>query len=852
MAARWGPTLKKESFADLFLVFQKILHLNNRILELAASTGDKLGGNYVFDQQYIKTTCRTIAGLVQDLVQNLDLLAPRKYSGLVAAFEKINAEIEAELSGHLVLPTMDLVMPYAAISRDFADLVGAKNANLAEIGNSLSISIPEGFAITTQAYLAFWEHNALQPKVTAIVEAWENNRITTHEAEQQIQSLILAGTIPVPLKKAVRKAIDELVQSQKSKQVVFAFRSSDRIEDTEHTFAGQHISLLNERAINTVKCYKTVLASIFSASAMEYRRQKGILNSEILMSVGCQIMVDAKVSGVVYTVDPVSPQREVMIVSAAWGLGMSQADGQIRTDRFEVDRNPPHAICSLNIVRKREKVTPNRDCGIELEAVASELQTQPCLTTEQLKRLTETALAIERFFMKSQDIEFAFDQEDRLVVLQSRPLSIKSRINGLLQEIGAVLKGYPVLFAGKGEVAQQGIGTGRVFFVTNEADLESFPHGGILVAKQSSPQFARIIHKTRGIITDMGSATGHMATIAREFRVPAIVGAEIATLVLRQGQEITVDATEKTVYKGIVKELSMFHLGTDDFDATYEYRLLRRVLKKIEPLHLLDPNNKNFTPTACRTFHDITRFVHEKAVEEIIGMNFYHHPFPKKNAKKLTLKIPLDLILIDLGDGFLQTTTARSLSLEMVASEPLLAFVAGLQVPGVWNSDAVSVDFSSFMSSFTRTTASAIATPKYIGQNLAVVSKQYANISLRLGYHFTMIDSYLSDTANDNYIYFRFLGGVTETVRRSRRAKFLSGILEKDDFLVDLKKDLVVARIKKLPKRIMIKKMHLLGLLVAFTRQLDVSLVSEDRISKSINDFNRFRKYDTATSTNGA
>ena len=142
------------------------------------------------------------------------------------------------------------------------------------------------------------------------------------------------------------------------------------------------------------------------------------------------------------------------------------------------------------------------------------------------------------------------------------------------------------------------------------------------------------------------------------------------------------------------------------------------------------------------------------------------------------------------------------------------------------------------MSSLTKTFSPQLATPKYVGQNLAVVSKEYANVSLRLGYHFTMIDGYVSENINDNYAYFRFFGGVTETSRRTRRAKMLGEILAEHDFRIELHDDLVVARIKKLDKPGMQQRLYLLGLLVGFTRQLDVKMVSEQRIKDYIDKFN--------------
>lgn len=145
------------------------------------------------------------------------------------------------------------------------------------------------------------------------------------------------------------------------------------------------------------------------------------------------------------------------------------------------------------------------------------------------------------------------------------------------------------------------------------------------------------------------------------------------------------------------------------------------------------------------------------------------------------------------------------------------------------------------MSSLTRTLSFNVASPRHVGQNLAVLSGEYVNIHLRLGYHFNMIAAYISENPNDNYAYFRFLGGVTDIARRSRRAQLLSEILANNDFRVDIRGDLVVARIKKLSSERMRKKMHLLGLLVGFTRQLDIKMTTDQEIKRSIENFNQLK-----------
>jgi pyruvate, water dikinase len=824
-AAREPVTL-----AALFNTFKRILELNNTILELIADMGDKLGGDYVFDRQYIYASCRQMDTLVYELIYKFHDLTPQKYQELDDVHRRIKHDIDKMLAGQVVIPQTEYVIPYDSTMGDFDDVAGGKYTHIAEIRNRLRMRVPEGFAITTRAFQSFFEHNGLQDRLASVLNGWEQNRLSTKDASRTISDMIAAGSLAPGLTRAIKKALKQLQRKTGKRQLFLAVRSSAMGEDTEHTFAGQYLSILNQPQQNLLQRYKDVLGSAYLPSAMEYRRQKGISEQEVAMAVACQCMIDTKVSGVLYTLDPVEPTRDVLVISAAWGLGAPIVSGKIATDQFVVSRQSPHALQNRDLVRKSQRFVAKDSGGCEFVPVEESMQTESSLSDVQVRELAEAALAIERYFKCPQDIEWAFDQEDHLYILQSRPLNIKSHIAPVVCDIAAVTDRFPVLFTKKGVIVQNGITTGQVFIVRDDNDLEQFPNGAILVAKQTSPRFAKVARKAAGIITDVGTSTGHMATIAREFRIPSIVNTEVATGLLRTGQEITLDAQENVVYAGRIKELCYFGFMEEAFEESYEYRLLRRVLKKITPLNLVDPHAKDFQPSACRSFHDITRFIHEKAVETLANLDYQHRLKDKPAGKKLKLDIPIDLTIIDISDGLTEVGEDNGVTREQIQSIPMKAFVDGLCAPGAWSREPMAVDFSSFMSSLTRTFDSHLVSPQQVGQNLAVISATYANINLRLGYHFNMIDAYIGEQINDNYAYFRFLGGVTDPQRRSRRAKLIYATLAQYDFNVDLRGDLVIGRIKRLRQQEMRSKMVLLGQLVGFTRQLDVMMTNDAQI----------------------
>jgi pyruvate, water dikinase len=826
-------------FATLFGKFQSILETNNQAMERIADMGDKLSGDYVFDRQYVITVTQQISELVHKLIHDLNVLAPRKYFDLFTSFERISMQIQQELEGKWAIPESGFVISYDSLSQDFSDEAGNKNAKLAEIRNVLELPTPDGFAVSTKAFQVFLEHNNLHETIVELLQTWEDGGCQdTDQVSQTIRGWILQAKLPPELKQHMTRALDQLRTNTSGRDLTLAVRSSAWAEDSEHSFAGQFRSVLNVSPGDLPKAYKEVLAGAYSPSSLDYRCLRGGHIHDIAMAVGCQVMVDAKASGVLYTMDPAVPEKANILVSAVWGLGAPMVEGAVQADQFTLERTPPHAVKSLRMVPKTRMLTPDPEGGTQWREVEDERQYRPCLNPDQLRELAEMALLIERYFKRPQDIEWVLDAEDRLVILQARPLNIKPQTRDMVSHIAETTQHYPILLQGRGAVVQRGIATGKVFVVHSDEHLKEFPQGAILVAKQTSPRLARVMRKAHGIITDIGSPTGHMATIAREFRVPTVVNTGVATQILQPGMEVTLDATQNIVYSGIVTELRYYEFTEEDvFEESYEYRLLSRMLKRISPLNLLDPHDPNFTPAGCNTMHDIIRFIHEKAVDEVIQLGQSRRRDVDHKARRLVFDIPLGLIVLDIGGGIEAQPDQREVTPEQITSVPMRAFLSGLMERGMWNTEPMAVDFGSFMSSLTRTFSSQLASPEQVGQNLAVISCQHFDLNLRLGYHFNIIDAYIAENPNDNYAYFRFLGGVTDPIRRSRRAKFIAEILERFNFRVEIRGDLVVGRIKKLERRQMEEKMWLLGCLVGYTRQLDVRMHSEQHLDEYVEDF---------------
>ena len=459
----------------LFARFQNILKLNNQILELMTDMNDKLGGAYVFDRQYIRSACDTMTDLVHALIDNFDILGQGYHREILNSFRRISREIERELEGKCNVPDLPFVIPYRDITVASAEAVGGKNANLAELKNKLAVPIPDGFAITFSAFHRVLEANGLTDKIPDILSRWAAKQLPTPEASRQIKSLILAARIPSDVQQAVRSALLAESKNTAAGRKNWAIRSSALGEDSEHSFAGQFATLLNVSSDHVMEAYRQVLASTYAASAMTYRFEKGIHDNEVAMAVACQRTIAAEKSGVLFTLDPMALEKECMTLSAAWGLGAPVVAGKLQADQYRITRMPPHRIMGMEVVRKPMRWGLLQNGGCAFEPVPPEQQDQPCLGEEEILRIAQLGLAIEKYFHKPQEVEWTVDRDGALYILQARPVSIRAQISQMLCDISEVIRDHPVIFSNSGVVAQNGVASGPVFVVQTDEDLYRFP-----------------------------------------------------------------------------------------------------------------------------------------------------------------------------------------------------------------------------------------------------------------------------------------------------------------------------------------------------------------------------------------
>jgi pyruvate,water dikinase len=840
MAGWWRRWIEKRLGEDAVTLrrryerFQHLIKGNNRVLELIADAGEKSGGDYLFDMRYLNGLVNELEKGVEGVVYDLNAMSDGRYIDLVEVFEYIRQRVRSTLSPS-ELTESGLAIPLDQVDYDIAGAVGEKMASIGELRNKLGIFVPDGFVISASACHRHFQSRGLAQSIASQSDALKEGDTKVEEVSERLQQAVKRTPLPGEVARAIRTEIKRPDRSD----WMYAVRSSALGEDGEHSFAGQYETLLNVRPSDAVEAYREVLASLFSDRSIRYRAAKGIPINDALMAVGFLAMVPARASGVLHTVDPSAPQTDRMVVSAAHGLGPTVVGGFGRVDQFELTRDPTPRILSRKVERKESSILAREGGGIKALPVPPSKQELACISDDELIELGRMALRIERHAGHHQEIEWAVDQEGRIAILQSRTLRIASSFRARQDDnLAQILAEKPVLLRGKGIIACRGIGAGPIVAVRSPEDFRAFPHGGILVVQSTSPQYSPLLARANAVITKVGSSTGHLAAVAREFRVPMLVDVRESAEVLKPGTDVTVDAEENVIYEGIIHELLHYHLSNERTDAEFEeFRLLRRLLRRITPLNLTDPESEGFRARSCATYHDVIRFAHEMAVRELVNLPGMRTRDRKRFVRRLQLSIPMDLDVLDLGGGLAKSGDERTIARDQLRSEPLVCLLRGLCAPGTWRTEPVDMDMESLLSSATRATSVAVADAAPARFNIAVVSENYLNLHLLLGYHFNMVDCHLSDLPSANYIYFRFTGGVTDITRRSRRARVIAAILEEFEFGVDVKGDLVIGRFRNADQEPMRERLEMLGRLIGFTRQLDVVMRDVETMHEHIREF---------------
>lgn len=817
------------AFKARYHSFKLLLAANNKALELMAELEGALRGSRLFGMSFVKSHCTALGVNVFQMVRNLDNLAPEggKYVALYSRLQAIQKQIQDKLAQRQQASRdTRLVVPLNQIDREGADVAGGKMANLGEVKNRLKMPVPSGFVITAAAYYRFFKHNALQEEINRLIQAAVLERVDhLFRLSSQIQQLVVRAEVPPELGREIEQACNRLQDGAGKKDLTVSLRSSALGEDAaDASFAGQYRSQLNVRPENLLDAYKDVVASKYTPQAMHYRLMRGLRDEDMPMCVGCLAMVDARAGGVAYSCNALDIRDDRVHITAAWGLPKSVVDGHATADLFVVEKSDPPKIVKRHVAHKDSKYNCYPLEGIcRLELTGSEAD-QPSLADDEILRLSELVRDLEEHYGSPQDVEWAVDQNGDLIILQSRPLRQvpTDDSKGLMQAEGA----QPVVSGGIG--ASPGTACGPVFRVQKDSDALRFPEGAVLILTQPLPRWASLLSRAAAVVAEQGSQAGHLATVAREYSVPAIMGMGPDAKILQNDETVTVDADGGRIYRGRVESLLRHAKHKHNFMAGSPiYLTLEDVTKHIIPLTLLDPDSPRFAAENCRTLHDITRFCHEKSVMEMFDFGKEHH-YPQRSSKQLYHEVPMQYWVINLDDGFHEEVDGKYVKLENIACLPMLALWEGIvAVPWDGPPGISGKGFASVM--FEATANPALATPfktSLANRNYFMISRDFLNLQSRFGFHLTAVEALVTERTQINYISFSFKGGAADQDRKNLRVRFIGDLLDDLGFRVDVKEDTAFARLDGLDRDDMFSRLRVIGYLLMHTRQLDMIMAS--------------------------
>lgn len=802
--------------------FKLLLSANNKALEMMTDLEEALRGARTFGMSFVRANCTALSVNAYKIIQNLDELAPGKYKQLYNRFSDIQECINRILSQKRVSEGEHLVIPLQGVSKEMADQVGSKMANLGEITNNLRLSVPAGFVITALAYQEFMRHSDLQAEIDRLLQSSSTEQMDQlYELSSRIQQLIIQAEVPGDLQAAIKSAYEDLAGGTGRR---VSLRSSALGEDSAGiSFAGQYRSVLNVSFENIIEAYKEIVASKYSLPAITYRMARGIRDEDIAMCAGCMAMVEAVSGGVTYSRNPMDVRDNTIHVHSAYGLPKSVVDGSVDADLFLVSRTAPTAIADKIIGKKERIFVCDAEEGVCRLEVNPYQRNVPSITEDQVVALTVMAVEIEQYYGSPQDIEWAIATDGTIFLLQCRPLQQIDPGNRVVRGDQQAGETDEILLRG-GATASPGVAAGTVFQVNKSVDALQFPQGAVLVTSQALPAWSSLLHRAAAVVTEHGSVAGHLANVAREFGIPALFGIPGARNSLQAGELVTVDADGRAVYAGRTESLLLESGPRKNLmQGSPVYEVLGEVVQHIVPLNLLDPDAPEFSPKHCKTFHDITRFAHEKSVQEMFNFGKEHH-FSERSSKQLVCDVPMQWWIINLDDGFREDADGKYVDLANIVSVPMLALWEGITaIP--WEGPP-PVDTKGFMSVLLQSTTDPSLDPAmrsdYTNRNYFMISRNFCSLTSRFGFHFSVVETLVSDRPRENYVSFQFKGGAADYSRRVRRAHFVGDILSELDFRVEIKEDAVFARLEGREKDYMCERLKVLGYVIVHTRQLDM------------------------------
>src|SRR3990167_5468217 len=464
--------------------------------------------------------------------------------------------------------TKKSIVWFEEVGKEDVGLVGGKGANLGEMSTA-NMPIPYGFIVTSNAYFEFIKHANIEGKLRQLLSMVNyDNPTEIEQASEHIRDVILKSEMPPHLNKQIidyytllNEKEEEYLQKKhhnllhkalhKIKNVystpLVAVRSSATAEDLpDASFAGQQDTYLNIHGETyLLQKIKECYASLFTTRAIYYRHEKKFYHFKVGLAAVVQRMVQSEKSGIAFSIDPVTNDKTKIVIEAVFGLGEYIVQGKVTPDHYEVDKN-------TLVLTKKQTAYQN----VKFIRVGQTNEEVPLHKKDgSLQKLTENEIievallvkSIENHYYFPQDIEWALEK-GRVFIVQSRPITTTQN-KKLTEKVNTETKNAPIVV---GAPASPGIGVGPANIVMSPREISKVKHGDVLVAPQTNPDYVPAMKKASAIVTDKGGRTSHAAIVSRELGIPAVVGTENATKVIKDEMVVSINGTTGEVFKGSI------------------------------------------------------------------------------------------------------------------------------------------------------------------------------------------------------------------------------------------------------------------------------------------------------------
>ncbi len=441
-------------------------------------------------------------------------------------------------------PRPKAVVWFSEVTKKDIPLVGGKGANLGEMTNA-GIPVPPGFIVTASAYFDFIEKANLHDKIKSLLDPLDIHKSKQlQEVALKVQKLITDASMPKETAKAIEHAYSKMGKG------LVAVRSSATAEDLpEASFAGQQATFLNiQGEKNVVKAVQDCWASLFGARAIFYRQEQGFEHFKVGIAVPVQRMVQSLSSGVMFTIEPMTSNTDIITIEAVLGLGEMIVSGDVTPDHYTVDKTGVK-ILSKQIKKQEWKLVKEagahgKDENIKVNLTKEE-QAKQKITDDDILFLAKIGKTLEEHYDFPQDVEWA-KEDGKIYIVQTRPVTTTKKGKETSHDIDA-----SVILSGA--AASPGVASGPVKIVPDPSQIDKVLKGDILVAEMTTPDFVPAMKRAAAIVTDRGGRTAHAAIVSRELGIPCVVGTQKATALLKDGQIITVDGSNGKVYSGKIE-----------------------------------------------------------------------------------------------------------------------------------------------------------------------------------------------------------------------------------------------------------------------------------------------------------